>query len=212
MSTFADLQRQAFATASDKGWHEIPLRGRHDEVNYDRLLARHALFHTELTEARVCLVANDLALWLDKNNGNKPEGFVAEMADVAIRIADTTGALCLSLDETLAICNNSASTVTLWTDHASNIDCIDLIRRGLGHGNPSRAVAREWLDKTREYIDYATEAARGNDWRSYAGHIVATLRHTVAICKGLSLNIDEAIEAKLVYNRTRPHRHGGKTA
>lgn len=84
-----DLIRQAHATAEQKGWWD----------RAPNIPEKLALIHSELSEAlEEYRKGGDLAQW---SIGQKPEGFVVELADAVIRIADLCGYLGLPL--TLAV-------------------------------------------------------------------------------------------------------------
>lgn len=185
---FEQLQAEAYATAYEKGWHDRPLAvaGRPD---HDRVLRAHALIHSELTEAVECWLASDVAVRVDANG--KPEGFLTELADVVIRIADTTQALA----------------------SAFVVDEIEVCTRPLAL--PDTDV-RLQLCTVRSLLDRATECVRLDDWRVYALLCASIVQHVISIAHALNpaepQALDQAIEAKMRYNKTRPHRHGGKQA
>ena len=92
------LIAESHALAKEKGWW----RGA------SNIPEKLALIHSEVSEAleefRVALGAEgDLALQKIRYEGEKPEGFVVELADVVIRIADLCGALGLDLVTALQI-------------------------------------------------------------------------------------------------------------
>ena len=77
--TISKMAQLAYENARDKGFHDGDCANRTvgDEI---------ALMHTELSEAFDAFRKNGLAVWKD---GDKPEGFIYELADVLIRIGDT---------------------------------------------------------------------------------------------------------------------------
>lgn len=81
-----ELQEEAHETAISKGWT--------DNRNIGELIA---LMHSELSEAleewRTGRPVDEIYF-----NGNKPEGFVIELADTFIRILNACGALGLDLE------------------------------------------------------------------------------------------------------------------
>jgi hypothetical protein len=195
MLTIEQIQREAFATATEKGWHERSLckiingDAVFDRiVDHDRVLAKHALMHTEFAEMHDCLIDNDLVLRIDPKT-SKPEGLIVEAADALIRIADTTAALGITLNLRDG-----------WTAYAP-------YRADTAHSD-----ALEHIALARLAIDRATEAARVDNWLLYADHLTIALTYLAIICAGLSLDLGAAIETKMAYNKTRPHRHGGKQA
>lgn len=192
MLTIAEIQTEAFATATEKGWHERPLRELLSNVIiHDRVLAKHALMHTELTEAQDCIDADDLAMHVEDS---KPEGFAVEMVDLIIRVCDTTAALGLTLD----------------VDFAQAAFARPAIEIRLSSENYTAALL--WIGRVRCFIDEATEAARMNAWDDYAQRLNRAVLYTASIVAGLGCDLEAALTAKLAYNKTRPHRHGGKQA
>lgn len=207
MLTLAQIQTEAYATACEKGWHDRPLRELPGDwvgdaplsmfVHHDRVLAKHALMHTELTEAAECLEAGDITL---RHADGKPEGFAAEAADIVVRVCDTTKALGVDF-------GISDVWLTLAADGPAALDI-----RGAALRRDEVRVALCWLERVRQRIDRATEAARVDDWQAYREALSMALVYVASICAGLNIDLPAAIEAKMAYNKTRPHRHGGKQA
>ena len=69
-----------------------------------------------------------------------------------------------------------------------------------------------WLGQVRRHVDRASEAARIDDWRAYVEHLHVAVVYAASIVAGFGHDLNAAIEAKMAYNSTRPHRHGGKRA
>ena len=88
--TLADHVELAHAISRSKGWWEahpdVPV-----DLTPDEMLAKLMLITTEVSEAAECVRNGEALLWHGENN--KPEGLLAELADVFIRICDTVGAL-----------------------------------------------------------------------------------------------------------------------
>jgi hypothetical protein len=195
--TLAEIQARAFTTATAKGWHERPLIVDH-HVDHDRVLAKLALVHSELTEAHNAIEAGEFGLhFVD----DKPEGLLAEIADGVIRIGDLTGALGLVLD---------AEHVGHWLTRASDMRPACEIRRSSADMRDVHAVL--WLAKTRTYVDAATEAVRIGDWAEAEKALTLAVLYAASIVAGYGHDLGAAIEAKMDYNDTRSHRHGGKQA
>jgi len=92
--TIQNLISESNKTAKSKGWWDDENR------NIGELLA---LIHSEVSEAlesyRITGKDELSKTWLSKSG--KPEGFVIELADVFIRIADLCGEFNLDLDQAL---------------------------------------------------------------------------------------------------------------
>lgn len=74
--TIAALANRAYTTACNKGWRDIP-RTPGDGF---------ALIHSEVSEALEAYRNNGFVGWT--GDGGKPEGVLAELADVVIRVFD----------------------------------------------------------------------------------------------------------------------------
>lgn len=110
MSTngISSWQHTVHSNSVSKGWHENPacqakpLREGDEPtgVDFDRVAALIALLHSEASEALEEVRKGKFALYIVKDNRgfDKPEGVVAELADVAIRAMDIAGALGLDLE------------------------------------------------------------------------------------------------------------------
>lgn len=60
-------------------------------------------------------------------------------------------------------------------------------------------------------ISEALEAYRGNDYNGFLEEMADVIIRVLDCTHGLGMNLGEAIIDKLVKNRTRGYRHGGKT-
>lgn len=100
------LVTQSYWTAREHGWWEAwPLAMTMRRQESSRIAEKIALMHSELSEALEEVRKKDnhgLGLYHALAPGEpehpKPEGFVVELADVMIRIADLCGALNLDLE------------------------------------------------------------------------------------------------------------------
>ena len=92
----AELIKESHKTATDKGWWDTD-----SNRNIPELLA---LIHSEVSEALEAYRDTGMVhleqTWYNKSD-NKPEGFVIELADVLIRIADLCGEFKLDLNSAL---------------------------------------------------------------------------------------------------------------
>jgi len=97
----AAWQMEVHALAWAKGWHEEPVcgPGRAWGVHVDRVLAKLALVHSEVSEAVECVRDGLFATRLPLDEcADKPEGMVIELADAVIRIMDLCEAMGYSLE------------------------------------------------------------------------------------------------------------------
>lgn len=168
-------------------------------VEHDAVLRSHALMHTELTEAHDALDEGHHALYYA---GTKPEGLPAEIADFVIRVCDTTKALDLDFPH--------AANQHWLTRAAATRAAHEVSQQARLHDAERSAVL--WLGQVRRHVDRASEAARIDDWRAYVEHLHVAVIYAASIVAGFGHDLNAAIEAKMAYNKTRPHRHGGKRA
>ena len=85
------LIRKSHKTATEKGWWDTPKR------EIPELLA---LIHSEVSEALESYRIGEVdTMWYE--GSGKPEGFVIELADTVIRIADLCGEFGLDLESAL---------------------------------------------------------------------------------------------------------------
>jgi len=104
---------ETYKTSAGKGWHDDLLCKNPQEtffedkdVDVERVAAKVALIHSEVSEALEELRVGRLSLFYDEFDQRpvpKPEGFVVEMADAMIRILDTCQALGLDIGEAVAM-------------------------------------------------------------------------------------------------------------
>jgi len=183
----AKLQREVYTIAASKGWHDDPLcevkarpGAAPEGVQADRVLAKLALIHSELSEALDENDAGRFDVWYSTDKPAKPEGFVVEIADACIRAMDTCEALGLNL----------GSAIGLEVEAGTQADMSSLHR----------------------FVSQAVEAARVGNYDGFVCALSGLLLGCFAACSNFGLDLDAAIRLKIEYNRTRPHRHGGKLA
>lgn len=88
-----ELQKEAFATAEEKGWHDKP-RTTGDLI---------ALCHSELSEALEAHRSGESMGVTRSGFTKKPEGFVVELADCMIRILEMAEIYGLDLEYALKV-------------------------------------------------------------------------------------------------------------
>ena len=180
------LQHDAYSNACEKGWHERPVK-QDGVIDHDRVLAKLLLVHSEVSEAWDARNAHSVDDIRMRVINGKPEGFAVEIADAVIRMLDLCGAL--------------------------DIDLADYVDTSWPAVDPSTFVGyRDELHRARFLIDKAGEAVRVDDWPGFANALGEVMVKLALICKFARVDLVEAITVKMTYNKTRPHRHGGKKA
>ena len=174
-----ELQKEIFDINETHGWHRESLRQDDGSLNHSAVLAKLALVHTEIGEAEDELALTHLGMRFEDG---KPEGFVVEIADALIRVADTLAVLDIPLKHTTG---------------KSLVD-FDI------HGNTTI--------KLRRSVDTIVEAVRVDDLSALSNGCEVFVRACYMLCARYNLDLDAALRAKVRYNRTRPYRHGGKQA
>lgn len=85
--TIRQLQRDAYAIAKAKGWHDD------DDLSPRQILAWLALVMSELAEA-----VEEVRRPSPPDPDGKPVGFASELADVVIRVGDMAEAMAIDLE------------------------------------------------------------------------------------------------------------------
>lgn len=163
------LQEKSYRIAEEHGWHNDG-RDFHDYI---------ALMHCELSEAVESFRVDQDYTKIYYVNG-KPEGVPIELADLLIRIADTTKQLGHDLE----------------TDIVESAEVTDF---------PSAMVNARFI----RMINYAHTMTCGIN-ESCPRLFADVCLYVICWCRFHRLDIEEAIEIKHTYNETRPYRHGGK--
>lgn len=84
-----DFQTRVHELAKDKGWYDVTRTP----------LEAHMLIVTEVAEASECIRRDEKPWWLAPDG--KPEGELAELADVVIRVMDRSGSQGWDLGEAI---------------------------------------------------------------------------------------------------------------
>ncbi len=176
----AELQKEAHAIAKYHGWWD-------EERTFGDLIA---LVHSELSEALEAYRESPLeSRWETIREDGKPEGVASELADVVIRVAD--------MAEHYGVDVNPESEGLIY-DLLSLIEACDQAK-SFG----------DWVA-----LSHALAAQAFTSWNAaehvWAGELAALLYVVQRMAAHYGIDLDAAIEAKMEYNRTRPHRHGGK--
>lgn len=198
-----ELLDESFACAFEKGWWEDcladgvePGTPGSDARNpaflldpdkvWDRVPEKIALIHSELSEALEDYRIGNMKT-VCRADG-KPEGFPPELADVVIRVYDLLGAM----GEDVRNLGDEGEVVAL---HHS-LKTVPAQIAG-AHRFASDALA-EWHDSTAQDPGFFLDELGG---------LVSAVAY---IANQLGIDLVAEVRAKMIFNRTRAHRHGGK--
>jgi hypothetical protein len=195
-----ELCERSYKTAVDKGWHTEPRS--FGEVT--------ALFHSEVSEA--------LEIWRDpsrkldevwESEDGKPEGFVIEISDLLIRVADT----CVEMKFPLAVELGNMPVSELGHDMALDVAAAkEMVDRKASYPQ----TIPEWLARihaclSRAFEDFANDDAWGTSRGERAAIMLArAIEVAGAVCWINGLDLEAALTRKMAYNDDRSYRHGGK--
>jgi len=165
--------------------------------------------------------------------GVKPEGFIIEIADVMIRIAHEAGFRKLNLEMAFARIdgvsgvpwtswlNERPMELTAfaercderccWRDTDVNNQPVALEPQSLKPTPIGWSVGRllNTITKPLMNAEDAMDPSGNPSWYSVI-ELARAVRACYTVAKVLNLDLNAAIAIKLAYNKTRPHRHGGK--
>jgi len=209
--TIKEFMQKVHATAVAKGWWEKDQEtGRLKARNTAEMLA---LMHSEVAEAlEIYRIPNKKLsdLWtsnggvatsnpltqveveahcqvMDPDFAGKPEGFMVEIGDLMIRIADTCEAMSIPLD--VVLCNTDISRLS-WGRNVLDV------------------VVSELLQHMNVCLVYAFNAIRNG---RAAAESFAEIFHTCAHIATLAgVSLEYVLVWKMRYNETRSYRHGNK--
>lgn len=184
----ADIIHEAHATACEKGWHERPLRNEAGELDVDRVAAKLALIHSEITEAWECWDADEIDI--RESASGKPEGFFIELADVVIRVGDLLGALNIY-------------------GRYPGFDLLEHIQPQTDR-LPDGPTAAELFMTCHATVSQALEHLRDSNLQGQESFANSLIKTMILCTRFGESELVVAVRIKMAYNRTRPHRHGGK--
>jgi NTP pyrophosphatase (non-canonical NTP hydrolase) len=183
--TVGELCKRSYETADVKGWHE-------DSRSLGKVIA---LMHSEVSEALECWrdPARELSqIWYSNTKyGDKPEGFVIELADLLIRIGDTAVEMEIPVAEVLN----------------------DVLIVRLGEKQEISVGIPDSLSLIHYYLSQAFGVVFGEFCLVASGLVKAIAKVMMvvgAICRKHNLDLEQAVLLKMDYNDKRPHRHGDK--
>lgn len=212
----SEIIEKAHANSRDKGWWdgvELPLSG----VRF--VPEKIALIHSEISEALECYRDGQMAAeYIGPEGGSpysqaeadeimaragllqnpvrlKPVGFPSELADVVIRCADLLGALGAEPEGTDCPDDRPPQPVTHVGDNLTVV---------LAGGQ----IIPDSMAYLHLEVSKAFQVMLDRDYLIYG--LVQVAHETYAIARANNIDLDAAIQTKMAYNTTRPHRHGGK--
>lgn len=211
--TIKEFMTKVHATAVAKGWWERDEVGGLRPRNVAEMLA---LMHSEVAEALEIhrmperklsdlwmtetasggSVSDEELAWLVSGKRpegtveSKPEGFMVEIADLMIRIADTCEAMAIPLD--VVLCNTDISRLG-WGRHV--LDCL----------------VGEQLQHLNVCLVHAFNGIRNGNAKTTAAESFAEIFHACGhIAASIAVPLENVLLWKMRYNETRPFRHGNK--
>lgn len=194
--TIEELCRRSYDIAVSKGWHEQK-RSLGEAI---------ALFHSEVSEVLECFRDPSHQpgdTWYSE--GGKPEGMVFELADLLIRIGDTSLDMALPIvgclhNTTVGMLGYGCNDFLLYNDSkvTSLGDMLSVL-----HVHLSKAFDRS-LD-----IGVLLEM---KDSSEVSCHLARAMNTAGGICQIHHWDLERAVIEKIEYNETRAYRHGGKRA
>jgi len=206
-----ELRDKAHGAARAKGWWEGEIRSEEEAA---------MLIVTEIAEASeavrnrwpaICqFAATDPAMrtpeMAEWNHQIKPEGEATELADVLIRIADFFGWKKWDLVEAM-------SGWVIWDGMSPRTMSVEELADYIGSRMPAMKdkkplSAHLLMSKWASRIALEPGTLHNHqDPKKALGHVAALV---LGYCGAKGLPIEKAIEVKMKFNETRPHRHGGK--
>lgn len=210
MLTMGELAEKAHKTAVEKGWYKM----NGGKIVPRPMLSVVCLFHSEVSE--VLEAYRDSAhkpeeIWFQPSG--KPEGMATEIADLFIRIADTARA-----NEQLGMRGFDAFFLQLpcaflTTNHIRHgVDFLQhkVFRDEFGYEVGEKIPSIEMMVFTsHKYLSKYCDLKQSDD-PVYWGNLQHLLMFWSVYCHCTNLPLEKAIELKMAYNSTRPHRHGNK--
>lgn len=80
----------------------------------------------------------------------------------------------------------------------------------LMHSELSEALEEVRKDASKLRVIYHSDSSSGPKPEGFASELADVLIRIADTCEKYGVPLSEAVEEKLIYNATRPYRHGGK--
>jgi hypothetical protein len=208
--TIEELCKRSYDTAVAKGWHE-------ESRSLGEVIT---LMHSEVSEALECWRDSSHKLedvWVSE--GGKPEGFVIELADLLIRIADTATDMKLPLEKILfntliPMLGRGYEHMVIKEKHLETIpEMLGLIHIHLARAYDASFVsgaALEGMVRGWVALPPTSPVLQPEIKLRITCNLADAIVFAGAICQRYKLDLEKAVLLKMDYNDTRPHRHGGK--
>jgi hypothetical protein len=188
-TSLSELAKTSHEVSRSKGWWEEGPKP--DSTLID-------LMHSEVSEAledfRMNHAPNES--WLE--NGKKPCGVPSELSDIIIRIGDYFGGRGLDLE--------AAYKRTL------DLEPIKDFEQGLARIHHALSMAwgssQDFLSEGNPLLNNPINVKNMLDGKTY--WLAMAVRYTFDLAKMYDIDLWHHINLKTEYNKTRPHRHGGK--
>ena len=193
-----EFAQEVHQNAVEHGWWDKP-------ITFGDIVS---LCHSEISEAleefragrpMVYFVETNgfVVTAMDERQGEKLEGIAVELADCVLRILDWMGKEGISPEEAM---DRARATQEIWAQ--------------LGDDFPEHLCKGGMGDLSAELHLYLSMAYR--NWLNGTGTSPISTRMALVILRiqewaeEASVDLDQVLQEKFSYNKTRPDRHGGK--